>query len=85
MMAKPSTKHVTDTEKKRREFRSPPGIYIITGCRNIGFEDEPEVKQNGTRMKSNTNTPFNSHNKLKNAIKLAKKLNGKASGVLRLN
>ena len=85
MMAPAPTNRVTDTEKKRREFHSPPGIYIITGCRNIGFEDEPEVKQNGTRTKVNTNTPFNKNKKLKGAVTLARKLNKKAKGVLRLN
>lgn len=85
MMAPAPTKHVTDTEKKRREFHSPPGIYIITGCRNIGFEDEPEVKQNGTRARANTNTPFNKNIKVKKAVTLGRKLNKKAKGVLRLN
>lgn len=85
MMAPAPTKHVTDTEKKRREFHSPPGIYIITGCRNIGFEAEPEVKQNGTRARENTNTPFNKNKKVKKAVSLGRKLNKKAKGVLRLN
>lgn len=85
MMTPAPTKHVTDTEKKRREFHSPPGIYIITGCRNIGFADEPEVKQNGTRTKVNTNTPFNNNNKTKMAVISAKNLNRKATNVLRLN
>lgn len=81
MMAPAPTTHITETEKKRREFHSPPGIYIITGCRNIGYQAEPEVKQNGTRTRVNTNTPFNKNH----VVKKAKKLNSKANGVLRLN
>lgn len=85
MMAPAPTSSVTDAEKKRREFHSPPGIYIITGCRNIGFEDEPEVKQNGTRTKVNTNIPFNKNVTIGNILTRARKLNSNAKNLLRLN
>lgn len=75
MMAPVSTNHITDTEKKRREFHCPPGIYIITGCRNIGFDDEPDVKPNGTRTRKGTNTPLNKNKEIKKAKKLNKEAN----------
>lgn len=72
-------------KKSKEEFSSPPGIYIITGCRNIGFEDEPEVKQNGTRTKVNTNTPLNKNKIVGEIIEQARALNSNATNLLRLN
>lgn len=37
---------------KKSEFYVPPGIYLIAGCRNIGFQNEPTVHSiTGKRMK----------------------------------
>jgi hypothetical protein len=80
MMQPAPITNVTDTVKKQREFHTPPGIYIITGCRNIGFEAEPEVQRNGKRTRVNTKNNFNNNH----VVKKAKKLNKIAKRNLRL-
>ena len=62
---------------KKSEFYVPPGIYIIAGCRNIGFNEEPAVSSAGIRMRYN-GTMFN------NKDKKAKELNMKAKRYLTL-
>lgn len=63
---------------KNSEFYVPPGIYIIAGCRNIGFEEEPIVSVNGSRRRT-SNAPFN------NNYQRAKELNRTAKKTLILN
>ena len=62
---------------KKSKFYVPPGIYIIAGCRNIGFEEEPTVSNNGTRSRVAKRNNYNLNN-----YNLAKRLNDQAMRVL---
>ena len=62
---------------KKSKFYVPPGIYIIAGCRNIGFEEEPTVSNNGTRSRVVTKNNDTGKN-----YNLAKRLNYQAKKVL---
>jgi hypothetical protein len=56
---------------EKSEFYIKPGIYIVLGCRNIGFANQPLVNQ----MSHKRSRPTNSNNKYNTHIENVRKYN----------
>jgi hypothetical protein len=69
---------------KGNEFYVSPGIYIIAGCRTIGYQDEPVVKENGSRIRKTTKELFNTNSAYKTAQNMNRKAKTKLNGITKI-